>query len=73
MSTDFLQITGFENGEFQLCQFDENESDKIRLEVAVSIVKDMAANYPEGSAERWAVEIISKLLESTQKLLKRSV
>lgn len=37
MSTDFLQITGFENGEFQLCQFDENEADKLRLEVAVGI------------------------------------
>lgn len=65
MSTDFLQITGFENGEFQLCPLDEKGADKLRLEVAVSIVKDMAENYHEGSAERWAVETISKLLEST--------
>ena len=65
MSTDFLQITGFENGEFQLCPLDEKGADKLRLEVAVGIVKDMASNYPEGSAEHWAVKIISELLEST--------
>lgn len=64
MSTDFLQITGFENGEFQLCPLDKNGADKLRLEVAVGIVKDMAANYPEGSVERWAVKFISELLES---------
>lgn len=63
MSSDFLQITGFENGEFQLCPLDKNGADKLRLEVAVGIVKDMAANYPEGSVERWAVEIIRQLLE----------
>lgn len=39
MSTDFLQITGFENGEFQLCPLDEKGADKLRLEVAVGIVK----------------------------------
>lgn len=60
-----FRITDFENGKFKFHTLDKNESDKIRLEVAVSIVKDMAANYPEGSAERWAVEIISELLEST--------
>ena len=65
MSSDFLQISRFENGEFQLCPLSEKGADKLRIEVAVDIVKDMAANYPEGSAERWAVEIISKLLEST--------
>lgn len=63
MSSDYLQITGFENGEFQLCPLDEKGADKLRLEVAVGIVKDMAANYPEGSVERWAVEIIRQLLE----------
>ena len=50
MSSDFLQITEFENGEFQLCPLDEKGADKLRLEVAVGVVKDMAANYPEGSA-----------------------
>lgn len=68
MSSDFLQITGFENGEFQLCQLDEKGADKLRLEVAVGIVKDMAANYPEGSVERWAVGIIRKLLASYLKV-----
>lgn len=63
MSTDFLQITGFENGEFQLYPLDKNGADKLRLEVAVGIVKDMAANYPEGSAERWAVCTIEKELK----------
>lgn len=37
MSTDFLQITGFENGEFQLCPLDEKGADKLRLEVVVIV------------------------------------
>lgn len=35
------------------------------LSAALNLINKMVANYPEGSAERWAVEIISKLLEST--------
>lgn len=68
MSSDFLQITGFENGEFQLCPLDEKGADKLRLEVAVEIVKDMASNYPKGSAEQWAVGIICELLKSYLKV-----
>lgn len=64
MSSNFLGIAGFESGEFQLCPLAEKEADKLRLEVAVGIVNDMAENYPEGSVERWAVKFISELLES---------
>lgn len=42
----------------------ENEADKLRLEVAVGIVKDVASNYPKGSAEQWAVGVICELLAS---------
>lgn len=60
-----LRIEEHENGKFQFYHLQESEANKIRLKVAVNIIQKMSANYPEGSAERWAVEIIRQLLEST--------
>ena len=34
------------------------------LSAALNLINKMASNYPKGSAEQWAVEVICELLAS---------